>query len=66
MNLQTHHHSGQISGQVPNQAGTMLPGLPQQNGNPMASQMQNPNVHRNVPNIDPETIKRRKYMQEKM
>ncbi|XP_042009442.1 histone acetyltransferase HAC1-like [Salvia splendens] len=65
MNLQT-HHTGQISGQVPNQTGTMLPGLPQQNGNPMASQMQNPNIHRNVPNMDPETIKRRKYMQEKI
>ncbi|XP_041993382.1 histone acetyltransferase HAC1-like isoform X2 [Salvia splendens] len=64
MNLQT--HTGQISGQIPNQAGTMLPGLPQQNGNPMVSQMQNSNVHRNVPNMDPETIKRRKYMQEKI
>ncbi|XP_041989339.1 histone acetyltransferase HAC1-like isoform X3 [Salvia splendens] len=63
--LQT-HHTGQISGQIPNQAGTMLPGLPQQNGNLMLSQMQNSNFHRNVPNMDPETIKRRKYMQEKI
>ncbi|KAL0327972.1 UNVERIFIED_CONTAM: Histone acetyltransferase HAC1 [Sesamum calycinum] len=61
MNLQT-HHSGQISGQVPNQAGTMLPGLPQQNGNPM----QNPSIHRGVLNTDPEYVKTRRYMQEKI
>ncbi|KAL0319949.1 UNVERIFIED_CONTAM: Histone acetyltransferase HAC1 [Sesamum radiatum] len=61
MNLQT-HHSGQISGQVPNQAGTMLPGLPQQNGNPM----QNPSIHRSVLNTDPEYVKTRRYMQEKI
>ncbi|KAL0311281.1 UNVERIFIED_CONTAM: Histone acetyltransferase HAC1 [Sesamum angustifolium] len=61
MNLQT-HHSGRISGQVPNQAGTMLPGLPQQNGNPM----QNPSIHRGVLNTDPEYVKTRRYMQEKI
>ncbi|KAL6272483.1 hypothetical protein ACE6H2_023175 [Prunus campanulata] len=32
MNVQT-HMSGQISGQVPNQAGTQMPVLPQHNGN---------------------------------
>ncbi|KAH6785259.1 hypothetical protein C2S51_037714 [Perilla frutescens var. frutescens] len=63
MNLQT-HHSGQISGQVPNQAGTMLPGLSQQNGNPMGGQMQNPNIHRSVPSMDPETIRSRRNMQD--
>ncbi|XP_057786527.1 histone acetyltransferase HAC1-like isoform X2 [Salvia miltiorrhiza] len=65
MNLQT-HHSGQFSGQVPNQAGTMLPGLPQQNGNPMPNQMQNPSMHRSVQNTDHEYMKTRRYMQEKI
>lgn len=61
MNLQT-NHSGQFSGQVPNQAGTMLPGLQQQNGN----LMQNPNMHRTIQNTDPEYVRIRRYMQEKM
>ncbi|KAG8387066.1 hypothetical protein BUALT_Bualt03G0214700 [Buddleja alternifolia] len=61
MNLQT-HHSGQITGQLPNQAGSMLPGLPQQNGNPPHDQMQNPSIQRNVPSMDPEIVKTRKYM----
>ncbi|GFP96135.1 histone acetyltransferase hac1 [Phtheirospermum japonicum] len=65
MNLQT-HHSGQMSGQVPNQAGTMLPGLPQQNGIPVPGQMQNPSIHRGVPNMDSEYVKTRRYMQEKI
>ncbi|KAK6134971.1 hypothetical protein DH2020_031255 [Rehmannia glutinosa] len=65
MNLQT-HHSGQVSGQVPNQAGGMLPGLSQQNGNPVLSQMQNPGVRRNAPSMDPEIVKTRRYMQEKI
>lgn len=64
MNLQT-QHSGQVSGQVPNQAGAMLPGIPQQNGNPVPSQMQNP-IHHGVPNTDPEYLRTRRYMQEKM
>ncbi|KAL7086653.1 hypothetical protein ACP275_13G014500 [Erythranthe tilingii] len=61
MNLQT-HHSRQISGKVPNQAGNMLPGLPQQTGNPVTNQMHNPNIHR----MDPEIGKTRKYMQMKI
>ncbi|PIN09129.1 Histone acetyltransferase [Handroanthus impetiginosus] len=65
MNLQT-HHSGQISGQVPNQAGAMLPGFQQQNGNPMPSQMQNPSIHQGVMNTDPEYLKTRRYMQERI
>ncbi|CAA0837082.1 Histone acetyltransferase HAC12 [Striga hermonthica] len=65
MNFQT-HHSGQISGQVSNQAGTMLPGLPQQNGISISGQMQNPNVHRGVSNADGEYAKTRRYMQEKI
>ncbi|KAK6142414.1 hypothetical protein DH2020_022762 [Rehmannia glutinosa] len=65
MNLQT-HHLGQISGQVPNQAGTMLPGLPQQNGIPVPGQIQNPIINRGIPNTDSEYVKTRKYMQEKI
>lgn len=65
MNLQT-NHSGQFSGQVPNQAGTMLPGLPQQNGNPMPNLMQNHSMHRSIQNTDPEYVRTRRYMQEKM
>ncbi|KAL3633867.1 hypothetical protein CASFOL_022629 [Castilleja foliolosa] len=64
MNLQT-HHSGQISGQVPNQAGTMLPGLPQQNGNAVPNQMQNPSTRLNTPS-DPEFVQIRKHMQGKI
>ncbi|XP_075482425.1 histone acetyltransferase HAC1-like isoform X1 [Primulina tabacum] len=65
MNTQT-HHSGQI-GQVPNQAGTMLPGLSQQNGNSIPSQMQNPIIQRNVLNTDhPEITRARRLMQEKI
>ncbi|GFP90889.1 histone acetyltransferase hac1 [Phtheirospermum japonicum] len=65
MNLQT-HHSGQISGQVPNQAGTMLPGLPQQNGNTVPNQMQNPSARLNAPSMDPEFVQIRKHMQGKI
>ncbi|KAL0307146.1 UNVERIFIED_CONTAM: hypothetical protein Sradi_6131900 [Sesamum radiatum] len=65
MNLQK-HHPGQISGQVSNQAGAMLPGLPHQNGNPVSGQMQNPSVPRNVQSMDPEIVKTRRYMQEKI
>lgn len=65
MNLQA-HHSGQFPSQVPNQAGTMLPGLSQQNGNHMTNQMQNPSIHRVVSNTDPEYAKTRRYMQQKM
>lgn len=65
MNLQA-HHSGQFSGQVPNQAGTVLPGLSQQNGNRVTNQMQNPSIQRGVSNTDPEYLKTRRYMQEKM
>ncbi|KAL3624661.1 hypothetical protein CASFOL_031329 [Castilleja foliolosa] len=65
MNLQM-HHSGQMSGQVPNQSGTMLPGLQQQNGIPVPGQMQNTSIHRGVPNMDSEYAKTRRYMQEKI
>lgn len=67
MNMQT-HHSGQFPGQVSNQAGTMLPGQSQQNGNPVSSQMQNPGIPRTAtaPTMDPEIVKMRRRMQEKM
>ncbi|XP_047947725.1 histone acetyltransferase HAC1-like isoform X1 [Salvia hispanica] len=65
MNLQT-HHSGQFAGQVPNQAGTMMTGIPQQNGNPMPNQMQNPSMNRSMQNMGPEYVKTRRYMQEKI
>ena len=53
------HMSGQISGQVPNQAGPQLPGLPQQNGNSLPSQMQGLGGNRTIDQA-------RKFMQEKM
>ncbi|KAL7102459.1 hypothetical protein ACP275_08G122300 [Erythranthe tilingii] len=65
MNYQP-HHSGHISGQVPNQAGTILPGLPQQNGTLAPSHMQNPSIDRGVANTDSEYGKARSYMQEKI
>ncbi|XP_073296621.1 histone acetyltransferase HAC1-like [Primulina huaijiensis] len=65
MNTQT-HHSGQI-GQVPNQAGTMLPGMSQQNGNSIPSQMQNPVIQQNLLNTDnPDITRARRFMQEKI
>ena len=57
--------SGQISGQVPNQSGP-LPGISQQNGNPLTAQMQNPVAHANVPNMEPEFIRVRRNMQQRM
>ncbi|KAJ8564834.1 hypothetical protein K7X08_001294 [Anisodus acutangulus] len=64
MNFQ--HTSGQISGQGPNQSGTSLPGLPQQNGNPLPMEMQNPGVHRTMSNMESEVLKARKYIARKI
>ncbi|KAL2493598.1 Histone acetyltransferase HAC12 [Forsythia ovata] len=64
MNLQA-HPSGQISEQALNQAGTFLTGIPQQN-NALPSQMQNPSMHRGVQNMDPEYMKARRFMTEKI
>ncbi|XP_055802488.1 histone acetyltransferase HAC1-like isoform X2 [Solanum dulcamara] len=58
--------SGQISGQVPNQSGTSLPGIPQQNGNPSPMQMQNSGVHRTLPNMESEFLKVRRYISRKI
>lgn len=66
MNVQT-HMSGQISGQVPNQAGTQMPVLPQHNGNSLPPQMQNlGGPARAMSNMDPEIPTLRSIMQEKM
>ncbi|MCE3214699.1 hypothetical protein HAX54_053074 [Datura stramonium] len=64
MNFQ--HMPGQISGQVPNQSDTSLPGIPQQNGNPFPMQMQNPGVHRSMPNMESEFLKARRYISRKI
>lgn len=61
------HISGQISGQVPNQAGTQLPVLPQQNGNAIPPQVQNlGGPQRTTGGMDPEVIRARSFMHEKM
>ncbi|XAR74064.1 Histone acetyltransferase [Bertholletia excelsa] len=65
MNVQA-HMSGQISGKVPNQSGTQLSGLPQQHGGSLSSQLQNLGSHQNTLNMDPEFVKSRKFMQEKI
>jgi len=65
MNVQS-HMSGQISGQVPNQAGNQLPGLPQQNGNTFHMQMQNVAAQSNSSVEGSEVIKIRRFMRDKM
>lgn len=60
MNLQT-HMSGQFSGQVPNQAGTSLPTMSHQQ-----NMMQNVGGQRNTLNMEPEFLKARRFIQEKM
>lgn len=65
MNLQA-HMSGQIPGQVPTNQSGPLPGISQQNGNPLTAQMQNPVAHANVPNMDHEFIRVRKSMQQRI
>ncbi|CAN4080961.1 unnamed protein product [Withania somnifera] len=63
MNFQ--HMSGQIPGQVQNQSGTSLPGVPHQNGNPSPMQMQNPGV-RTMPNTESEFLKARRFISRKI
>ncbi|XP_028073318.1 histone acetyltransferase HAC12 isoform X2 [Camellia sinensis] len=58
--------SGQISGQVPNQAGTQLPGLPPQNGSSLSNHIQNLAGQCNTLNMEPELAKARRFMQEKI
>ncbi|XP_058180697.1 histone acetyltransferase HAC1-like isoform X1 [Rhododendron vialii] len=65
MNVQT-HMSGQFSGQIPNQAGTQLPGLPQQNGLSLSNQIQNLGDHGNTLNMETEFAKARRFIQDKI
>lgn len=66
MKLQA-HIPGQISGQVPNQAGSQLPGLTQLNGNALPSQMPSlGGVSRSAINMDPELRRARAFIQEKI
>ncbi|KAL6345840.1 hypothetical protein AAG906_017598 [Vitis piasezkii] len=58
--------SGQMSGQVSNQAGSQLPGLPQQNGSSLPSQIQNLGAHRNTGNMEPDIARAWKNMQVKI
>ncbi|XP_028759098.1 histone acetyltransferase HAC1 isoform X2 [Neltuma alba] len=62
MELQAH-----ISGQVPNQAGSQLPGLAQTNGNALPPQIPNlGGIPRSTINTDPEFLRARFLMQEKI
>lgn len=60
MNLQT-HMSGQFSGQVPNQTGTSLSALTQQQ-----NIMQNTGGQRNTISMEPGFVKARRFIQERM
>ncbi|GMH17538.1 hypothetical protein Nepgr_019379 [Nepenthes gracilis] len=60
------HVSGQISGQVPNQAGTQFHGLSQQNGNPLQMQMQNLVAQRSRLIMEPDIRQLRTFMQRKI
>ena len=61
MNLQTHMSSGQFSGQIPNQGGTSLPGIPQQQ-----NIMQSSGGPRTNLNMEPGFVKARQFIQERM
>ncbi|KAJ7962646.1 histone acetyltransferase HAC1-like [Quillaja saponaria] len=61
------HTAGQISGQVPNQAVTQLPGLPHQNGNILSPQMPiSGGVSRSTFNMGPELQRARLFMQNRI
>ncbi|KAJ4964510.1 hypothetical protein NE237_024449 [Protea cynaroides] len=60
------HMSGQISGQVPNQAGSQWSGLPHPNGNSLPSQMPNLGGFRGICNMDTDFAMVRKYMKERI
>ncbi|KAJ9684878.1 hypothetical protein PVL29_017055 [Vitis rotundifolia] len=55
--------SGQMSGQIPNRAGSQLPGLPQQNESSLPSQIQNLVAHLNTSNMEPDIVRARENMQ---
>lgn len=65
MNVQA-HITGQLSGQVPNQAGLQLTGLTQQNANPLPHQMQSLGSFWNSSSMDPEVLMARKCVRDKM
>ncbi|XP_027344509.1 histone acetyltransferase HAC1-like [Abrus precatorius] len=66
MKLQA-HIPGQMSGQVPNQAGSQLPGLTQLNGNALPHQMPPlGGVPRATINMDPEFLRARSFIEEKI
>ncbi|KAL1319685.1 hypothetical protein HN51_064477 [Arachis hypogaea] len=65
MKLQA-HIPGQISGQVPNQAGSQLPGLTQLNGNVPPQMPIMGGVPRPTINMDPELLRARSFIQEKI
>lgn len=56
----------QMSGQISGQAGNPVPGLPQQNGNPISAHLQNLGVHRNTLSMEPDIVKARRFIQSKM
>ena len=62
MKLQAH-----ITGQAPNQTGSQLPALTQLNGNALPPQMSNVGgFPRSTIDMDPEFLKARDFVQEKM
>ncbi|KZV31375.1 hypothetical protein F511_05479 [Dorcoceras hygrometricum] len=65
MNLQT-YYSGNITGQIPNQACNPLPGPTQQNGSDLHIQTQNPSIHQSALHGNSEFLRARKYMQTKI
>ncbi|KAL3007832.1 hypothetical protein AAZX31_07G000200 [Glycine max] len=66
MKLQA-HIPGEMSGQVPNQAGSQLSGLTQLNGNALTHQMPPlGGVPRSTINMDPEFLRARTFIQEKI
>ncbi|GAB4849917.1 hypothetical protein Ancab_029218 [Ancistrocladus abbreviatus] len=57
------HMSGQVSGQVPNQAGTQYPGLSHQNGNPVQTSMSNLGGQRGTLVMESDLVKVRRFIQ---
>lgn len=57
--------TGQLSSQVPNQAGSQLHGLSQPNGNTFPPQIPS-GAPRSTINMDPEFLRARSFMQQKM
>lgn len=61
------HTPGEMSGQIPNQAGSQLSGLTQLNGNALPHQMPPlGGVTRSTIKTDPEFLRARTFIQDKM